>query len=86
MKKTKSKGSPVSKKVIRSKIENSVNRVVGTFKIDRASKKVKKEIQKASRKIASKVSDVLRKTSKRTLKGKLAKNLNGQKPKTKAVA
>jgi hypothetical protein len=81
MKELKTKEKIVSKKEIRTKIQNSVNLIVGELKIAAPSRKVKKEIQRASKKIANEINVDLKKVAKKTSKAKIkpSKGLNGKK-------
>jgi|GEM_PF-6597543 len=88
MKDTKTKEKIASKKEIRTKIQDSMNLIVGELKIESPSRKVKKEIQRASKKMASKINVALKKVIKKMNKAKTksSKGLNGQKVAAVAAA
>jgi hypothetical protein len=73
MKEHKSNGNAISKKEIRAKIQDSVNKAIVEFEGEGPSKRVKKVVKKASKKIASKIKRDLkaRKTGKKQMADKV---------------
>lgn len=65
--------APITKKEIRSQIEESVNQVLGTLEITKASKRTKKLIKGISRKLTDALKSELKKIEK--AKAKAAKKL-----------
>jgi hypothetical protein len=84
MKEKKSTEKGITKKEIRSKIEDSVNSAVVQYEKEGPSKRVKKAVEKASKKIATKIKRDLKKTKARKAKG--SKKINGEKVKSVSAA
>jgi hypothetical protein len=84
MKQKKSSEKGISKKEIRSKIQDSVNSAVVQYEKEGPSKRVKKAVEKASKKIAGKIKRDLKKVKSK--KAKVSKKVNGEKVKAQAVA
>ena len=82
MKAQKEKG--ITKKEIRSKIQDSLNLAIGQIEKEGPSKKTSKVVKKASKKIANKVKRDLKNVKPKSSKGK--KKLNGEKVKAEALA
>ena len=84
MKEEKSTKKRVTKKEIRSKIQDSMNLAIVQFEKEGPSRRVKKVVQKASKKIAGKIKRDLMKVESK--KRKVSKKLNGQKVQSPTVA
>ena len=81
--KTRTK-SGISKKEIRSKIQESVNKAITDFNIKTPSKKTKKTVRKVSNKIASTIKKDLKKLKSQKKKASLP--INREKQKAEATA
>ena len=86
MKAEKEKG--ITKKEIRSKIQDSLNQAIVQFEKEGPSKKTSKVVKKASKKIASKVKRDLKDVKPRKSKDKAMgkKKLNNEKVKAEVLA
>ena len=84
MKEKKPTQKAITKKEIRSKIQDSMNQVIGHFEKEGPSKRVKKVVRKASKKIASNIKRDLNKVKAKKSKGN--KKLNGEKIQATAIA
>jgi hypothetical protein len=73
----------VTKKEIRSKIQDSLNHAIVEFEKEGPSKRVKKVVQKASKRIASKIKRDLKKAKPK--KTKAAKKAKGDNVKTSKI-
>lgn len=82
MKAQKEKG--ISKKEIRSKIQDSVNQAIVQIEKEGPSKRTKKVVRKASKKIASKIKRDLK--AVKSKKSKSKKKLDGEKVKAEVLA
>ncbi len=82
--KTKVKAkSGTSKKEIRSKIQESVNKTITSFHIESPSKKTKRAVKKVSYKIAGTIKRDLKRLKNQK---KTSLPMNGEKQKTEATA
>ncbi len=85
MKEKKAAEKGITKKEIRSKIQDSLNHAIVEFEKEGPSKKVKKVVQKASKRIASKIKRDLKKAKpKKAQAGKKAKADKVKTPKVKS--
>jgi hypothetical protein len=58
----------VDKKHIRSTVEETLNQLIGTYQIEKPSKKTQKVISKASKKLSRELNEQLKKQTKKMVK------------------
>lgn len=83
MKDKKSTEKGITRKEIRSKIQDSVTTAVVHYEKEGPSKRVRKAVEKASKKIADKIKRDLKKSKSK--KAKSPKKINGEKVKSHAT-
>jgi Holliday junction resolvasome RuvABC DNA-binding subunit len=76
---------PISKKEIRTKVEESVSQAIEKLELPKTSKKTKRIVKKTSRKLATNLKKELKKFYKKDKKSGVAKKVKTEKPRATAT-